>query len=546
MTLAWLHLSDWHQKSGDLTHDRRLMLERLLDDVSNRQRIYEKLSKIDCVFFTGDIAYEGADAEFTMAQELLIDPLKLLLGEKTKFFFCPGNHDIDRKKVKAICPTISRTIWDAARNGPGELSDKFHSETAIAEFKKPLSGYYAFCKTNGQNYSTDRMFFHRSFEMNNSKVGVVALDTAWACGQHMATKALFDETPRVSDYGRLLLTEKQVLDAASTVSQCDLKIALMHHPYYWLSEADQATCEQTLFHQFDLVLHGHEHRPRINRLQSTFGEVALVPAGSSFGSRFMPDTRYNNSYNFGCFNFDQKAGMLFQRVWSNDHTRWIPDERHLYKGTARFEMPDKRRPLTPAMLNVLNEAKQRLLPFAEKKVATLIAVDRTFAPEVIEGNEYLKCTLETRMTLPTGGEPEQLTVGTTRNARLTGISSPNVKALLFNVRHLKLNGHMQDVTPLLSGERVTFPVAGDITDFSYSYSSLETPDGVWIYRLNKFSERLQITIRKTSRYAFEYSFLGGLEHRKRSDEIRGEDQDRFEWNGLLMPGEGVLVQWYLK
>jgi 3',5'-cyclic AMP phosphodiesterase CpdA len=546
--LTWLHLSDWHQNNENIKRDRRVVRDKLLEDVTKRQQIDGHFSDIQFVFFSGDIAKFGAPAEFALARDLLIDPLKSILGSQAQFVFCPGNHDVDRGATRGIASELATNLWKAAQDGPGPLSDLLDSPEAMLKLKKPLANYYAFCNAAGQPYADNDLFYaHKHVADCGRKVGIVAFDTAWAGGQHEITNVVCAGSTKatVSDYGHLLLSEKQLLDGIDAVKDCDYKIALMHHPYYWLSEADQIICEQSLFKEFDLVLHGHEHRPRLNRLQSTFGEVVVVPAGACFSSRFEKDSRYSNAYNFGYLDLEKGSGKVFQRVWSNNHGCWVADDRHLLNGFAQFEVPGKRGALSAVELNVLNDAKQRLVPYAKKRLASFVDVDYRSSPLEVSGQEILSVDVAQVVHLPAGRQTEPFQIKTLRNERLARVQSEKVKSLFYRVNYLKFNNIEQDLAPLRDGKSAKFEIGGGVTEISYGHSTLETNDGIWIHRLNRFAERLRVTIHKSPKHVYEFAYLGGLETKQGPQLSERNGGYCMEWSGLLFPGEGLLVQWYL-
>ena len=64
-TLTWLHLSDWHQ--GDKSFDRKVVFDAIVKDIEKREFISAKLSKIDFIVFSGDVANSGRDDEYEAA-----------------------------------------------------------------------------------------------------------------------------------------------------------------------------------------------------------------------------------------------------------------------------------------------------------------------------------------------------------------------------------------------------------------------------------------------------------------------------------------------
>ena len=88
MSLTWLHISDFHFKSGD-PYDRDVVLKALVESVA---RHVEQGRAPHLIFATGDIAFSGKAAEYALAGIFFDDLLKAAKLEKGQLFVIPGNH----------------------------------------------------------------------------------------------------------------------------------------------------------------------------------------------------------------------------------------------------------------------------------------------------------------------------------------------------------------------------------------------------------------------------------------------------------------------
>ncbi|KJU82365.1 phosphohydrolase, partial [Candidatus Magnetobacterium bavaricum] len=88
-----LHVSDLHMESKHIT-DIRIILDALYADL---EKLRGESVVPDIVVFTGDLVNAGSNAdEFGFAESDFITQLMGTLGLSTdRFFFVPGNHDID-------------------------------------------------------------------------------------------------------------------------------------------------------------------------------------------------------------------------------------------------------------------------------------------------------------------------------------------------------------------------------------------------------------------------------------------------------------------
>jgi hypothetical protein len=110
----------------------------------------------------------------------------------------------------------------------------------------------------------------------------------------------------------------------------------------WLDENDQARAERLLTKNCHLVLHGHEHRPRVNVADSDSGSLIYIPAGATYNRRLQTDPRYNNSYNFTHIDLESGRGYVFLRRWDDDApNKWVRDDRHWPGGVAQFSIPER-------------------------------------------------------------------------------------------------------------------------------------------------------------------------------------------------------------
>src|SRR4051794_14867048 len=90
--LRWLHVSDFHFKSGD-PYDRDVVLRALVRSVAEFRA---NGRQPDLIFATGDVAHGGQESEYQAATQFF-DALCAAAGiHKQYLYVVPGNHDVDR------------------------------------------------------------------------------------------------------------------------------------------------------------------------------------------------------------------------------------------------------------------------------------------------------------------------------------------------------------------------------------------------------------------------------------------------------------------
>src|SRR4051794_3636082 len=102
MTVAWLHVSDFHFRADD-PYDRDVVLRALVRSVREHR---ERGRKPDLVFATGDVAFSGKKAEYEAATPFFDDLLRAAGVGKEQLFVIPGNHDVDRDEGEALKRTL--------------------------------------------------------------------------------------------------------------------------------------------------------------------------------------------------------------------------------------------------------------------------------------------------------------------------------------------------------------------------------------------------------------------------------------------------------
>src|SRR5688572_11549825 len=136
MTISWLHVSDFHIRSGD-PYDRDVVLRALIESLKN----YRKNGLApDLIFATGDIAYSGKAPEYEIATSFfdkLIDAAGL---QRQNLFVVPGNHDVDRDLGIGLARTL--TSREEADQYFGPSVPKTHLTQKQRSFLEWYNGYF--------------------------------------------------------------------------------------------------------------------------------------------------------------------------------------------------------------------------------------------------------------------------------------------------------------------------------------------------------------------------------------------------------------------
>ena len=240
--LTILHISDTHieRSSKDEIIGIR---EKLLSDVKKVQ--VEKRISIDLVCFTGDLIQRGDQAQcgenqWEFAWDIMIKPILRGLGlSGDRFIFVPGNHEVDKTKIVI---GLDRGLQVQTLE---EISETVR--TFDESYKSRLAYFYSIVKQELPSANMKNLGYTYKIWINGLNVGVACVDSAW----RSAGKGLMEK-------GKLYISHEQVDNLYRDISECDVKICMMHHPVEWMLDSEVKVIYRSLT-QFDLVLRGHVH-----------------------------------------------------------------------------------------------------------------------------------------------------------------------------------------------------------------------------------------------------------------------------------------------
>ncbi|MCP4217435.1 MAG: metallophosphoesterase, partial [bacterium] len=232
-----LHLSDIHFKksAGATVMDVQDKLVAAVEDH------IKKYKTPDYVAVTGDIAFSGTKEAYQKADKFFAK-LKAILPD-VQFLPVPGNHDLDRKKIKKSVASYKTVIDDKAIEDFLEDQDEidYHINRRFAEYRTFADSLAP------KLYKENHHYFWVKDDPAHD-VSFLGLNSAWSCEGE-------------EDRGKIALGYQQLIYALKK-AQCTRKVVLMHHPpVNWLKDLEGKTGTE-LFKQCRLLLHGHIHSQR--------------------------------------------------------------------------------------------------------------------------------------------------------------------------------------------------------------------------------------------------------------------------------------------
>ncbi|MCW3033358.1 MAG: hypothetical protein JWM60_1703 [Solirubrobacterales bacterium] len=273
--IAWLHVSDFHFRSRGDRFSETVACNALLADLTVRAQEH---GPIAFVLVSGDIAYSGQPLEYERAAKFLSELSARISVATSRFFFIPGNHDVDRAphrfaQIGARHVLTSQQAVDQALGDPVVMADLADRQRAYRAFVE------GFASGQERTATPDGLGYVAKVQLEALTVAVAGMNSAWLCGGESEEKTL-------------IIGERQVIAALEIVGEIDpqLVVAMAHHPLEWLTEWDQASCRSRLLEGAHFLHRGHLHTADV--ATSPQRKCVLVAAGSAHGSRFHP-----NSYN---------------------------------------------------------------------------------------------------------------------------------------------------------------------------------------------------------------------------------------------------------
>jgi 3',5'-cyclic AMP phosphodiesterase CpdA len=318
---TWLHLSDLHVRAGD-RYDQHVVLSSLLNDLV---ALVDKQQSFDLIFVTGDIALSGRPEEYEIAGKFFRDLSTATAVPMSRIFCVPGNHDVDRSRLTPFRTASARTVRSREI-----LSQIIGTPKERELFLDRLLPYHAFIRSTfpwADSIGSSDLSFTGTITVNGIRLAVMGLNSAWTAGSD-------------SDKGRLLVGERQVREALDKAGSCDLIVALVHHPFSWLTEFDESDVRGLLDERCDFLLHGHVHELGVVNISSPDSETFHLAAGATYQGR-----QELLSYNFVSLDLSGAKARVTMRRYSDRHGGfWAPDGsmyRSAPEGVLSLALPER-------------------------------------------------------------------------------------------------------------------------------------------------------------------------------------------------------------
>jgi predicted phosphodiesterase/GTPase SAR1 family protein len=332
--LRILHFSDFHLNKKNLDDWNYFIKKALLDEL---KKTHEQ-EPIDLIFLTGDlidkggIAFGSIEKAFEEFRGSIIEPIIQTLGLSIEhFLIIPGNHDLDQNADKEFTDIGLRSyfkspeiIQEFIKNGKkGDLSG-FERIKEFKEFEKRLYKGVSNCSLSP---------FDSNFILNikGTKIGVSCLNSSWRC---------YDSK---NDKGRILIGDTQLASSYNFISECDVKIALVHHPYDWVNEVEKRVIHNHLHNNYNLMFIGHVHEGETSVETNYAGSLFVNVAPGALTDIRSDSRRYSTGYTIIDFQDENKVIKCYFKRYNHTSKTFVDNTDLGENGKLTFDTPQQGR-----------------------------------------------------------------------------------------------------------------------------------------------------------------------------------------------------------
>jgi predicted phosphodiesterase len=302
-----LHLSDIHCDS-DLGHVEAAV-SALLEDLRRELDV----SEVRCLVISGDLTQTAARKEFDAAAEFVRQLRRAL--KIRDVIVTPGNHDVDwAAKRRGYGDPPSGPVPKAPSRSPGQMGLR-HGWQRFTKWHEAIVG---------TTYPLDPRDQFVLLPLNDLGVTFLGLNSAWFTDHRHPNQSELNEIAVAR-----ALTQ---IPAHGKATKQRLLIGVWHHPIAGtVDEAplrNPALLDQLAKAGFAFVLHGHVHRPEVNRRPFDLtGKRGLVALGvGTFGAP-VRDWYPGFPLGYQLLNIDDMSVSLTTRKREFVDGPWLPDAR---------------------------------------------------------------------------------------------------------------------------------------------------------------------------------------------------------------------------
>jgi predicted MPP superfamily phosphohydrolase/uncharacterized protein (DUF924 family) len=275
--ICWIHISDIHMNNRD-AWSQDVVLKAMGEQI---ERERAGVTSADFILATGDLAFSGKTEEYTLVAKYF-DALVSASGVPKERIFCiPGNHDIDRDR-QTLCFQGGRAWLQDQNRIDTLLGDRENLETLLKRQENYRAFQNSYFTGQDRTWTEDGLSYISRLTIDDVQLAILGLDSAWLAEGTM------------KDYGKLLIGERQVINAINLASSSDnpphIILSMAHHPFHLLNEFDRSSVQYRVERACHFFHCGHLHEPEAHTVGCSGTGCLTLTAGASFNTRQFHNT----------------------------------------------------------------------------------------------------------------------------------------------------------------------------------------------------------------------------------------------------------------
>ena len=320
----------------------------------------------DLVAFTGDLAFSGKVEEYNLALDWLETRLWPVMPKdlpRDRLLLVPGNHDVDRDAIGFSAKAIQSALLE--QSSQNEIAKLLMDEGEREPLLKRQAVYFEFVK---EWYGKPQTlpWWQRPLDIRQTRLHLAGLNSAFMAHGNQ-------------DRSKLLISRYQIHQTvlAPEGKEADWHLALLHHPWDYLTEWDGHEVRPAVHLYCDLVLRGHLHFALTERILPPDPKRACLELAAGC---LYEDSQYPNAFQWiELYTKPRRVRVLYREwrhgVWDIDRTQpGCPDgiaEYLLDTSTSSSNHPKQQEPSTPIGLpSVAAPDLPELLHYQEAAIRT--------------------------------------------------------------------------------------------------------------------------------------------------------------------------------
>lgn len=305
--LTIMHISDLHYskiKEKEISFIR----DAVISDIDNF--VLENKLKPNFIIFSGDLLFKPDQDiesinEFNNSYDFFIQPiLEKLNLTNNEIFITAGNHDVNRSILLRGDRNGLLSYKEEGNESANELITEIVEKKRDLPHLKQFNNFVDSLNHSNNIYSDGLINSYKIDLTEKISIGIVNLNS---------NILAFDE----NSYGNLILGEEQLNLAYSSIKDCDIKVANIHHPVSWLSGFEQILVKKFYYKKFNIVFLGHEHTEQPELINYSDEDTLILSSASIFQGK-----NNLNGYSIIDYSFKENLSRIYSREYDQRETKF--------------------------------------------------------------------------------------------------------------------------------------------------------------------------------------------------------------------------------